>query len=71
MSLIIGCINAVAVLETIYYQSCIVNYNKIDVGTYISKIICQLLLIYFRVHLAKISDKIDKSSLNYSNNNNN
>jgi len=39
---------------------CTLNVNKIDTITYFSKTTCQFLLVCFKVHTNKISDKIEK-----------
>jgi len=55
--------NEAAVLENLYFQWCTLNVNKIDIVTYFSELICQLLLICFQVHMCKISAEF---LLNYS-----
>jgi len=61
-----GYINETAALETWYLEWCIWNSKKNYVA-YFSKIICNFLLICFRVDMSKIVRKNDKSLLNYSN----
>ena len=58
---------AVLVLANLYFQSCILNVNKIDVVLCFRKLICAFSLTCFRVHMCKILDKSDTCSLNYSN----
>jgi len=54
-------------LETLYFRWCNLNPNKIDVVGHFSKVICQIVLTCFIVHVTKISDKTDEVLLNYSN----
>ena len=58
---------AVLVLANVYFQSCTLNVNKIDVILCFRKLIYAFSLTCFKVRIYKISDKSDTFSLNYSN----
>ena len=54
-------------LETLYFQQCTLNVNKIATVVDFSETVHQFLLICFKVCMHKISDKIDKFLSNHSN----
>ena len=56
-----------AVLETSHFLLCTLSVNKIETVMYLSPVVCQFLLTCFVVSFCKISDKTEKSLLNYSN----
>ena len=58
---------AVLVLANLYFQSCTLSVNKIDVVLRFRKLICAFSLTCFKVRMCKISDKSDTFSLSYSN----
>jgi len=49
----------VVVLDSLFFQWCILNDDKIGINVLFSKMVYQFLLVSFRNYMTKISDKTD------------